>query len=75
MTVGVETPDVYTGAVIGDLNRRRGVIRSLDMKGTTQLIQAEVPLSKLVGYVTTLRTLSSGRAEASLQGEVKQVFL
>lgn len=69
MTVGVETPDLYTDAVIGDLNRRRGVIKSLDKKGNTQLIQAEVPLSKLFGYVTTLRTLSSGRAEASLQFE------
>jgi elongation factor G len=69
MAVGVETPDLHTGAVIADLNRRRGVIKSLDMKGTIQLIQAEVLLSKLFGYVTALRTLSSGRAEASLQFE------
>jgi elongation factor G len=67
MAVEVLTPDGYTGAVIGDLNRRRGLVKGMDSKANVQQIQATVPLVHLFGYVTTLRTLTSGRAEASLQ--------
>ncbi|MFB6454929.1 elongation factor G [Chitinophaga sp. Hz27] len=66
MSVEVTLPEEFTGAITGDLNRRRGVIRHMEMKGNTQVIKAEVPLAELFGYVTTLRTLSSGRAAASV---------
>ncbi len=66
MGVEVVTPDEYTGSVIGDLNRRRGLPKGQDMKGGAVVIKADVPLSELFGYVTTLRTITSGRASASL---------
>ncbi|MBV8253540.1 MAG: elongation factor G [Chitinophaga sp.] len=66
MDVEVTLPEEYTGTITGDLNRRRGVIRHIEMKGNTQVIKAEVPLAELFGYITTLRTLSSGRAAASI---------
>ncbi len=66
MAVEVVTPDEFTGPITGDLNRRRGLMKGMDTKGGAQLIKADVPLSELFGYVTTLRTISSGRASASL---------
>jgi elongation factor G len=66
MAVEVVTPDEYTGPITGDLNRRRGVMKGMDTKGTSSVIKAAVPLSELFGYVTDLRTNSSGRASASL---------
>jgi len=66
MSVEVVTPDEYTGPVTGDLNKRRGVMKGMDTKAGAQVIKADVPLSELFGYVTDLRTLSSGRAAASL---------
>ncbi|OJW71222.1 MAG: translation elongation factor G [Candidatus Amoebophilus sp. 36-38] len=66
MAVEVTTPDEFTGPVTGDLNKRRGVMRSMDAKGNTQIVKADVPLSELFGYVTDLRTITSGRAAASL---------
>jgi len=66
MSVEVLTPDEYTGPVTGDLNRRRGMMKGMDAKMGAQVIKADVPLSELFGYVTDLRTISSGRATASL---------
>jgi elongation factor G len=66
MAVEVVTPDEYTGPVTGDLNRRRGVMKGMDSKGGAQIVKADVPLSELFGYVTDLRTITSGRASASL---------
>lgn len=66
MAVEVVTPDEYTGPVTGDLNRRRGLMKGMDTKGGAQVIKADVPLSELFGYVTDLRTITSGRASASL---------
>ena len=66
MSVDVVTPDDYTGSITGDLNKRRGMMKGMDTKGTSQVIKANVPLSELFGYVTDLRTMSSGRATASL---------
>ena len=66
MAVEVVTPDEFTGPVTGDLNRRRGIMKGMDAKGGGQVIKADVPLSELFGYVTDLRTISSGRATASL---------
>jgi elongation factor G len=66
MAVEVLTPDEFTGPVTGDLNRRRGLMKGMDTRAGAQVIKADVPLSELFGYVTDLRTLSSGRASASL---------
>lgn len=66
MAVEVTTPDEFTGPVTGDLNKRRGIMRGIDAKGNTQIVKADVPLSELFGYVTDLRTITSGRASASL---------
>ena len=66
MSVEVVSPDEYTGPVTGDLNRRRGLMKGMDTKGNAQVIKADVPLSELFGYITDLRTITSGRASASL---------
>jgi elongation factor G len=66
MSVEVVTPEEYTGPVNGDLNKRRGIMKGMDSKGGAQILKADVPLSELFGYVTDLRTITSGRASASL---------
>lgn len=66
MAVEVVTPDEYTGSITGDLNKRRGVMKGMDTRGNSGVIKADVPLSLLFGYITDLRTISSGRATASL---------
>ncbi|MBO9635859.1 MAG: elongation factor G, partial [Chitinophagaceae bacterium] len=66
MSVEVTLPEEFTGVITGDLNRRRGIIRQMEMKGNVQIIRAEVPLAELFSYVTVLRTISSGRASASI---------
>ncbi|NMM49437.1 elongation factor G [Marinigracilibium pacificum] len=66
MKVEVVTPEEFTGPITGDLNKRRGIMKGMDTKGGAQIIKADVPLSELFGYVTDLRTISSGRATASL---------
>ncbi|MCB0497843.1 MAG: elongation factor G [Cyclobacteriaceae bacterium] len=66
MSVEVATPEEYTGPVNGDLNKRRGIMKGMDSKGGAQILKADVPLSELFGYVTDLRTITSGRASASL---------
>ncbi|MEN2283802.1 elongation factor G [Algoriphagus sp. SE2] len=66
MSVDVVSPDEYTGPITGDLNRRRGLMKGMDTKGTSSVIKASVPLSELFGYITDLRTITSGRATASL---------
>ncbi len=66
MAVEIVAPDEYTGSVTGDLNKRRGIMQGMEVKGGAQIIKAHVPLSELFGYITSLRTISSGRASASL---------
>ena len=66
MKVEVVTPDEYTGSVTGDLNKRRGLMKGMDTRGNSTVVKADVPLSELFGYVTDLRTITSGRATASL---------
>jgi len=66
MGVEISTPDDYTGSVTGDLNKRRGIMKGMDSRNGAQIIKADVPLSELFGYITELRTLTSGRATASL---------
>ena len=67
MKLEVTTPDEYTGAVIGDLNRRRGLIKGQDSKFNAVIVRAEVPLAEMFGYVTQLRTITSGRASSSME--------
>jgi len=66
MSVDVVTPDEYTGPITGDLNRRRGIMKGMDSRQGAVILKADVPLSELFGYVTDLRTMSSGRATATL---------
>ena len=67
MTVEVVTPDDYLGDVVGDLNRRRGVILSMDENPTGKVIQATLPLAQMFGYATDLRSMSQGRASFSME--------
>jgi elongation factor G len=67
MRVEVVTPDQYMGDVTGDLNRRRGMLEGMDTRGNAQVIKAKVPLSEMFGYVTQLRSLSSGRAATTME--------
>ena len=67
MKVDVFTPDDHVGDVIGDLNRRRGMIKSQDAGPTGVRIKAECPLSEMFGYIGTLRTLTSGRGQFSME--------
>ncbi|MBS1755306.1 MAG: elongation factor G [Ferruginibacter sp.] len=67
MKVEVLTPDQYMGDVTGDLNRRRGMLEGMDSKHGVQVIKAKVPMSEMFGYVTQLRSLSSGRATSTME--------
>ncbi|MBN8694325.1 MAG: elongation factor G [Bacteroidetes bacterium] len=67
MKIEVITPEQNMGDVVGDLNRRRGQIEGMDSKGTSQVVKAKVPLSEMFGYVTQLRTLTSGRASSTME--------
>ena len=67
MSVEVVSPDEFTGPVTGDLNKRRGIMKGMDMKGNAQIIKADVPLSELFGYVTDLRSITQGRAVFHMQ--------
>ena len=67
MKVEVITPEQYMGDVTGDLNRRRAMLEGMDSRAGAQVIKAKVPLSEMFGYVTQLRSLSSGRASATME--------
>ncbi|HRN71821.1 MAG TPA: elongation factor G [Ginsengibacter sp.] len=67
MKVEVLTPDQYMGDVTGDLNRRRGILEGMDTRHGVQVIKAKVPLSEMFGYVTQLRSLTSGRATSTME--------
>ena len=67
MKIEVITPDQYMGDVTGDLNRRRGMLEGMDSRAGAQVIKAKVPLSEMFGYVTQLRSLSSGRATSTME--------
>ncbi len=67
MALEVVTPEDYMGDVISDLNKRRGQITNMDSKSNARIVKAEVPLSEQFGYVTVLRTISSGRATSSME--------
>lgn len=67
MSLEVVTPEEYMGDVIGDLNKRRGQITNMDSKSNARIVKAKVPLSEQFGYVTILRTITSGRATSSME--------
>jgi elongation factor G len=67
MKLEVVTPEENMGDIVGDLNRRRGMIEGMDSRANARVIKAKVPLSEMFGYVTTLRTISSGRAASSME--------
>ena len=66
MKMEAVTPEEYMGDIVGDLNRRRGQVNDMSDRNNAKVIKAEVPLSEMFGYVTTLRTLSSGRASSTM---------
>jgi elongation factor G len=67
MSVEVTTDDEFLGAIIGDLNQRRGQIQDVEQRGTKRLVQARVPLRNMFGYSTRMRSLSEGRATYTMQ--------
>ena len=67
MSVEVVTPEEYMGDVIGDFNKRRGQINGMEERGGARVIKAKVPLSEMFGYVTVLRTITSGRATSTME--------
>jgi elongation factor G len=69
MSVEVVTPEDYMGDVMGDLNRRRGIVQGMDDIPTGKTIKAEVPLGEMFGYATDLRSLTQGRASYTMQFE------
>ncbi len=67
MSVEVVTPEEYMGDVIGDFNKRRGQITGMEERGGARVVKAKVPLSEMFGYVTVLRTITSGRATSTME--------
>ena len=67
MKIEVVTPEENMGDIVGDLNRRRGQVEGMDDRGGAKAIKGKVPLSEMFGYVTSLRTLSSGRASSTME--------
>lgn len=67
MSVEVVTPEEYMGDIIGDLNSRRGQIGDMEQRGNARVITAKVPLANMFGYINTLRSMSQGRAQYSMQ--------
>jgi elongation factor G len=67
MKVEVVTPEDFLGGVIGDLNSRRGQVQGTDTRGNAQIVTAMVPLANMFGYINTLRSMSQGRAQYSMQ--------
>jgi elongation factor G len=67
MKVEVLTPEEYVGDIIGDLNSRRGQVGGMDQRGNARAIDAMVPLANMFGYINTLRSMSQGRAQYSMQ--------
>ncbi len=67
MKLEVLTPEENMGDIVGDLNRRRGQVNNMDDRAGAKVVKAEVPLSEMFGYVTALRTLSSGRATSTME--------
>ncbi|MGB5590895.1 MAG: elongation factor G, partial [Gammaproteobacteria bacterium] len=69
MKVEVVTPEDYMGDVMGDLNRRRGIVQGMEDSPAGKLVRAEVPLAEMFGYATDLRSATQGRATYSMEFE------
>ncbi|MCI4664154.1 MAG: elongation factor G [Neomegalonema sp.] len=67
MAVEVVTPEEYMGDIIGDLNSRRGIVQGTEARGVSQVVKAFVPLANMFGYINSLRSMSSGRAQFTMQ--------
>jgi elongation factor G len=67
MKVEVLTPEANMGDIVGDLNRRRGQVNDMSDRAGSKVVKAIVPLSEMFGYVTALRTMSSGRATSTME--------
>ena len=67
MKVEVVTPEDYMGDIIGDLNSRRGQVTSMSDRGNAKVVDALVPLANMFGYINTLRSMSQGRANYTMQ--------
>src|SRR5690554_7542056 len=67
MKLEVLTPEENMGDIVGDLNRRRGIIEGMGDRAGSKVVRAKVPLSEMFGYVTQLRTISSGRATSTME--------
>ena len=67
MAVEVETPEANMGDVMGDLNRRRGILQGMDDTAAGKSVKAEVPLAEMFGYATSLRSMTQGRATYSME--------
>ena len=67
MKVEIEVPDQYLGDVMGDVSRRRGNLQGTSMKGSSQIIRAEIPMSEMFGYATDLRSNTQGRGSFSME--------
>ena len=67
MTVEVVTPEENMGDVVGDLNRRRGIIHGMDENPSGKVVNAEVPLAEMFGYATDLRSATQGRATFTME--------
>lgn len=67
MSLAVVSPDEYLGDIVGDINARRGKVEDIELRGTTRIIKAVVPLAEMFGYATNLRTLTQGRGVFSME--------
>ena len=67
MDVEVTTPNDHVGDVVGDLNRRRGMIQNQESSGSTVIVRAQVPLKEMFGYISHLRSMTKGRASFTMQ--------
>jgi elongation factor G len=67
MSLEIISPTEYLGDVLGDLNSRRGHVKSVQSKGVTQVVRAGVPLAELFGYSTAIRSLTKGRASYTME--------
>jgi elongation factor G len=67
MALEVVTPEENMGDVVADLNRRRGMMKGMDDRNGAKVVKADVPLSEMFGYVTQLRTITSGRASSTME--------
>ncbi|MEO9257824.1 MAG: elongation factor G, partial [Crocinitomicaceae bacterium] len=67
MKLEIVTPEENMGDVVGDLNRRRGMMKGMDDRNGAKVLKADVPLSEMFGYVTQLRTITSGRASSTME--------